>query len=64
VSPVLRDDDLGAGMSDYLVRRILADPRITVATGTEVVGPDGDDRLGTVRLRTPGIPSLHAAPAG
>lgn len=52
VSLVLRGDDLGAGMSDYLVQRVLADPRITVATGTEVVGLDGDDRLGALRLRS------------
>jgi thioredoxin reductase (NADPH) len=51
VSLVLRGDDLGAGMSDYLVQRVLADPRITVATGTEVVGLDGDDRLGALHLR-------------
>jgi thioredoxin reductase (NADPH) len=52
VSLVLRGDDLGAGMSDYLVQRVLADPRITVATGTEVVGLDGDDRLGALHLRS------------
>jgi thioredoxin reductase (NADPH) len=45
VSLVLRGPDLGAGMSDYLVRRIVADPRITVATGTEVVAVAGADRL-------------------
>jgi thioredoxin reductase (NADPH) len=49
---VLRGDDLGAGMSDYLVRRIGADPRITVATGTEVAGLDGDDRLREILLRS------------
>lgn len=52
VSLVLRGDDLGAGMSDYLVQRVLADPRITVATGTEVVGLDRDDRLGALQLRS------------
>jgi thioredoxin reductase (NADPH) len=52
VNLVLRGDDLGAGMSDYLVRRILADPRITVATGTEVVALDGDHRLRELSLRS------------
>jgi thioredoxin reductase (NADPH) len=52
VSLVLRGDDLGAGMSDYLVQRVRADPRITVELGTEVVGLDGDERLGALRLRT------------
>jgi thioredoxin reductase (NADPH) len=52
VSLVLRGDDLGAGMSDYLVQRIRADPRISVVTGTEVVALDGDDRLQEVRLRS------------
>jgi thioredoxin reductase (NADPH) len=52
VSLVLRGDDLGADMSDYLVRRILADPRITVATGTEVVALGGDERLRELRLRS------------
>jgi thioredoxin reductase (NADPH) len=52
VSLVLRGDDLGAGMSDYLVQRIQADPRISVATGTEVVALDGSDRLHEVHLRS------------
>ncbi|HEV7657900.1 MAG TPA: FAD-dependent oxidoreductase [Mycobacteriales bacterium] len=51
VELVLRGDELDAGMSDYLVQRVRSDPRITVSTGTEVVGLDGDDRLGAIRLR-------------
>jgi len=47
---VVRGEDLGAKMSSYLVNRIMADPRITVRTGSEVTGLAGDDRLEQVTL--------------
>jgi thioredoxin reductase (NADPH) len=48
---VVRAADLGAGMSRYLVDRILADPRIEVHTGTEVVELDGGTAMETITLR-------------
>jgi thioredoxin reductase (NADPH) len=47
---VVRGPDLSAGMSNYLVERVLADPRITVQTATEVTGLHGDRRLERVTL--------------
>lgn len=42
VSVVIRGTDIRAQMSSYLVDRLLADPRITVHTSTEVTGLEGD----------------------
>ena len=50
VTLVVRGADLGAGMSNYLVERVLADPRITVRTSTEVTGLIGADRLEAITL--------------
>jgi thioredoxin reductase (NADPH) len=47
---VVRGPDLSAGMSDYLVERIHADPRITVQTSTEVTALHGEHRLKYVTL--------------
>jgi thioredoxin reductase (NADPH) len=47
---VVRGVDLFAGMSRYLADRILADERITVHTGTEVVGLDGATSLEEITL--------------
>jgi thioredoxin reductase (NADPH) len=52
VNLVLRGDQLAADMSDYLVQRIVAEPRITVQASTEVVALGGDDRLREVQLRS------------
>jgi thioredoxin reductase (NADPH) len=38
-------------MSEYLVARIEADPKIEVRTCTEVVGADGDEHLEVLELR-------------
>ncbi len=46
----LRRDDLAATMSRYLIDRILADPRIELATTTEVRALGGDDHLADVTL--------------
>lgn len=47
---VVRGADLAAGMSRYLVDRVLADPRIEVHTGAEVVALDGGDSLEEITL--------------
>jgi len=48
---VVRGRSLQVTMSDYLVQRILASSQITVRLQTEIVGMDGDDRLGNVTIR-------------
>ncbi|MCY1140939.1 FAD-dependent oxidoreductase [Actinoplanes sp. Pm04-4] len=50
VTLAVRGDDLGKGMSNYLVERVLADPRITVRTSTEVTGLTGGHRLEEITL--------------
>ncbi len=50
VTLVVRGADLLAGMSRYLADRIVADPRIDVRTGTEVVGLGGGATLEKVTL--------------
>ena len=47
---VVRGADLFAGMSRYLADRILADERIEVHTGTEVIGLDGGTSLEQITL--------------
>src|SRR5450756_795160 len=47
---VVRADDLGIEMSSYLATRILADSRIELHLGTEVVGVDGGDHLDSIVL--------------
>jgi thioredoxin reductase/CRP-like cAMP-binding protein len=47
---VVRADDLGIEMSSYLATRILADSRIELHLGTEVVGVDGGDHLDSIAL--------------
>jgi len=50
VTLAVRGKDLAAGMSNYLVERILAEPRITVQTSTEVTALHGGGRLEQVTL--------------
>jgi len=50
VDLVVRGPDLSAGMSRYLVDRVLAHPAVTVHTSTQVTGLHGDDRLRAVTL--------------
>ena len=45
VHVLVRGAGLAATMSDYLVQRIEQSPRITLHTGTEITGLEGDDRL-------------------
>lgn len=47
---VIRGGDIFAGMSSYLADRILADTRIEVRSGTEVVALGGGSYLSTVTL--------------
>ncbi|MFF2127371.1 FAD-dependent oxidoreductase [Streptomyces olivochromogenes] len=60
VNIILRRDDIGARMSSYLVRRLLADPRVTVYTSSEVTALEGEDSLEAIRIRnsTTGVESL------
>jgi thioredoxin reductase (NADPH) len=51
VTIVTRGDTLGAAMSQYLADRVLAHPRIEVATSTIVQAVDGRDHLESVTLR-------------
>jgi thioredoxin reductase (NADPH) len=50
VTLIVRGADLSAKMSSYLVERILADPRITVLTGTEIAGIGGDSHVESLTL--------------
>jgi hypothetical protein len=50
---LVRGDSLDRAMSRYLVDRIEQHDRITVRTGTEVIGGDGRDRLETVAIEGP-----------
>lgn len=47
---LVRGPDLAAGMSSYLVDRILADPRIEVRAHTEIAAVGGDGHLEAVTL--------------
>jgi thioredoxin reductase (NADPH) len=51
VEIVIRAANLAASMSRYLIDQIERDPRITVASETEVVGLVGEERLEAVALR-------------
>jgi thioredoxin reductase (NADPH) len=50
---ILRGDDLGAKMSNYLVQRIEANDRITVHHDTEITALHGDHHLESCTLTTP-----------
>jgi thioredoxin reductase (NADPH) len=50
VTLVVRGADVRAAMSSYLVDRLLADPRVTVRTETEVTGLAGDAALEGIEL--------------
>jgi thioredoxin reductase (NADPH) len=59
---VVRGDDLGAEMSSYLANRILADDRIEVHLGTEVVGVDGEEHLNSIVLSNKIAATQEAVP--
>ncbi|XVU30139.1 FAD-dependent oxidoreductase [Actinoplanes sp. CA-054009] len=50
VTLAVRGDSLTKDMSNYLVERIMADPRITVRTATEVTALSGGHRLEEITL--------------
>jgi len=50
VDLVVRSPELAAGMSQYLVDRVLAHPSITVHTATQVTALHGGDTLAAVTL--------------
>ncbi|MDR7103027.1 FAD-dependent oxidoreductase [Croceicoccus sp. BE223] len=52
VHVVVRAESLAASMSDYLYRRLEADPAITIHYRTQVTALDGEDRLEHVTLST------------
>jgi thioredoxin reductase (NADPH) len=56
---LVRASSLDAGMSRYLVERVLAHPRIEVRTGTKVLGAMGGDRLESLTVATEGRESEH-----
>lgn len=51
VSLVVRGDDVGWGMSNYLIERLLADSLVRVLTSTELVAVRGNSALNAVTLR-------------
>jgi len=51
VTIAIRRDDLTQSMSQYLIERIVADPKINLLTGVEVDGLAGEDHLDEVTLR-------------
>ncbi len=63
VTIVVRRPDLTATMSDYLIREIQWNPRISVAGGTEVTDGGGDGRLEWVEL-TEGTGVRRRLPVG
>ena len=56
VHVVVRGSSLAESMSDYLTRRLEADPQVTLHYGTQVVELHGEDRLDAVTLETPDGP--------
>ena len=65
VNLVIRGGDIGAGMSNYLVERVLAEPRISVHTSTEITGLSGESSLAGITLadRSTGGERDHACNA-
>jgi thioredoxin reductase (NADPH) len=51
VTMVVREDSLNVYMSEYLIDRIRAEPKIEVLTNTDVVALDGDQILRRITLR-------------
>jgi thioredoxin reductase (NADPH) len=62
VAIAIRRDDLSQSMSQYLIERIEADPRIELITGVEVRGLAGEDRLEQVTLGDTGTDEQRTLP--
>jgi thioredoxin reductase (NADPH) len=59
---LVRGRELASSMSEYLRRRLDADPRVTIHFETELESLEGEDRLTAVNLRGPdGIRSIPAS---
>jgi thioredoxin reductase (NADPH) len=50
VTIAVRGADITAGMSTYLVDRLIAHPRVTIRTATNVTGLDGESSLASITL--------------
>jgi thioredoxin reductase (NADPH) len=64
VTVAVRGHDLGAGMSTYLVDRLMADPRITVRTSAQVTGLRGEASLEEITLTDPSGEQIDQACRG
>ena len=53
VTVAIRRPEIESGMSQYLVDRLLASPKITVLSGTEVTRIEGEDVLESIALAGP-----------
>jgi thioredoxin reductase (NADPH) len=62
VNLVIRASELAAEMSQYLVARVLAHPRITVNTSSEIIALHGDVTLDRISLSTKGDPTPTQRP--
>ncbi len=62
VALVVRGDYLSAEMSEYLVDRVQAHPRVAIHLGTEVTGLRGEDRLAGVELTRRSDGAVISAP--
>lgn len=64
VTIAIRGDDLGKSMSSYLCNRISHNPRISVLTHSEIDCVDGDDAVGSVRIRNNQTGATRDVPCG
>ncbi|MGA1836658.1 FAD-dependent oxidoreductase [Herbiconiux sp. 11R-BC] len=64
VSLVVRGPELSAGMSNYLVERLRADPLVTIHTSTEVTALHGGAALESIELTTRGADAAGRVTAG
>jgi thioredoxin reductase (NADPH) len=62
VKIAIRRDDLAKTMSQYLIERIEADPKIELVTGVEVDGLAGGEHLEQVTLKQIATGERHSAP--
>jgi thioredoxin reductase (NADPH) len=62
VTLVVRGADISAGMSSYLVDRLVAEPKVAVRTTTEVTGLAGSSSLDTITLTDRSSGESHEQP--
>jgi thioredoxin reductase (NADPH) len=63
VTVLVREDHLGATMSDYLVKELEAIPNVSVRLHTEAVGGEGRNRLEALTLRDNASGATETVPA-